>query len=84
MIVILVGTGLFLAKEWARKLWLGLVSVLLILHLMRLILDYRVGNFVLVERIIEVLLIGALALLSWLWLQRRSNGELRVDSSAAT
>jgi hypothetical protein len=84
VIVIFVGIGLSLAKEWARKFWLGLVSVLFGLHMARLILDYRLSNFLLVERIIEVLLIGGLALLSWYWLRRKSNVEQRVDASAAT
>jgi hypothetical protein len=84
VIVILVGLGLLLAKEWARTSWLPLVSVLVVIHMARLILDYRLSNFLLVERITEVFLIGALALLSWHWLRRKSNVEQRVDASAAT
>jgi hypothetical protein len=84
VIVIVVGLGLSLTKEWARKFLLGLVSVLFILHLARLVFDYRLINFLLAERMMEVLIIGALALLSWYWLRRDSNVEQRVDASAAT
>ena len=85
VVVIFVGVGLYRAKEWARIFWLGLVSILFVLHVARLIMDYRLSNFVLVERIAEVLLIGTLGLLSWHWLWRKSiNAKLRGDKSAGT
>jgi hypothetical protein len=85
VIVLIVGFGLYLAKEWARKLWLALAPLLVVMHVARLAMDYRQSNFLLVERIAEVMLIGALAVLSWFWLWRKSiNAKLRRDESAAT
>jgi|SRR5687768_9997034 len=84
VVVMFVGLGLFWAKEWARKFWLVLVSVLFVLHLARLIADFRSSDFLLIERTLEVLIIGSLALLSWYSLQRKSNADQRVDASAAT
>ena len=84
-IVLIAGFGLYLAKEWARKFWLALVLLLFVMHVARLIMDYRLSNLLLVERIAEVMLIGGLAVLSWFWLWRKSiNAELRGDEPAAT
>ena len=83
-IVMFGGLGLYLAKGWARKFWLGLVSLLFVLHTVRLVSDFRLSSFLLMERIVEVLLIGSLALLSWYWLRLKCNGELHADASAAT
>jgi len=60
-----VGIGLYRAKEWARKTWLGLISLLMLFHVLRLIMGYQLGTLILMERIIEVLLISLFALLSW-------------------
>ena len=79
VIVLFVGLGLCLAKEWARKSWLVLVSLLLLIHVARLILDYQTSNLLLLERVLEVLLMGALATLSWRWLWRRP-----INQPAAT
>jgi hypothetical protein len=85
VVVLLVGFGLYRAKEWARKIWLVLVLLLCMMHVARLVMDYRLGNLLLTERIAEVVLIVALALLSWFWLWRKSvYAELRGDESAAT
>jgi hypothetical protein len=84
VLVLLVGLGLYRAKEWARKFWLGLVLLLCVMHVARLVMDYRLSNLLLAERIAEVVLIAALALLSWLWLWRKPvNAKLRGDESAA-
>ena len=85
VVVLLVGLGLYRAKEWARKIWLALVLLLCVMHVARLVMDYRLSNVLLAERIAEVVLIAALALLSWLWLWRKSvSVKLRGDESAAT
>jgi hypothetical protein len=85
VIVLTAGLGLYLAKEWARKFWLALVLLLCAMHVARLAMDYRGSNLLLVERITEVVLIGALAMLSWFWLWRKSSSaKLRGDESAAT
>ena len=83
-IVLIVGCGLYRAKEWARKCWLALVLLLYVMHAARLAMDYQLGNMLLAERVAEVLLIGTLAVLSWLWLWRKSIGaELRGNEPAA-
>ena len=85
VLVLSVGIGLYLAQEWARKIWLALVSLLVAFHIARLVLDYQLSRFILLERIAELLLIGALALLSWRWLWGKSiNAKLRGDTPAAT
>ena len=85
VIVLLVGFGLYRAKEWARKFWLALVLLLCVMHAARLVLDYRLSNLLLAERIAEVVFIGGLALLSWFWLWRKTiNAELRGYGSSAT
>ena len=85
VIVLIAGFGLYLAKEWARKFWLALVLLLFVMHVARLVMDYRLSNLLLVERIAEVMLIGGLAVLSWFWLWRKSiNAVLRGDEPAAT
>ena|SRR5687767_3928138 len=84
VIVMIGGLGLYLAKGWARKFWLGLVSLLFVLHMVRLIADFRRSNLLLIERILEVLLIGSLVLLSWYWLRLKRNGELHADAASAT
>ncbi len=85
VIVLVVGFGLYRAREWARKFWLALVLLLCVIHAVRLVLDYRLSNLLLAERVTEVVLIGALALLSWFWLWRKPiNAELRGYESAAT
>jgi hypothetical protein len=85
VIVLCVGIGLYLAKEGARKIWLGVVSLLTVFHVARLVMDYQLSSFILLERIAEVFLIGALALFSWGWLWGKSiNAKLRGDMSAAT
>lgn len=72
VIVLCAGVGLYLAKSWARKMWLVLVCLLTAFHLLRLVSDYHQSKFILLERIGEVVLIGSLAALSWLWLRRES------------
>lgn len=67
------------------EIWLALVSLLALFHVERLVMDYQLGSFILLERIAEVFLIGTLALLSWRWLWGKSiNAKLRGDMSTAT
>lgn len=68
--ILCIGIGLFFAKAWARKIWLIVISVLTIFHLVRLILDYQLSAFIRFERVGEVVLVGSLATLSWLWMRR--------------
>jgi hypothetical protein len=75
IIVLCVGMGLYLAKAWARTVWLGLISLLFVLHISRLASDYWISNFILLERIVEVVLVGSLAALSWLWVKEKSIGR---------
>jgi hypothetical protein len=64
--------GLFRAKEWARKFWLGVVLLLAGFHLARLATDLHGGWYILVMRLMEVVLIGLVAAVSWRQLTKES------------
>jgi hypothetical protein len=68
---LIVGVGLYFRREWARKAWLVLVLLIVLLHLCRLVVDYHLGGLWLLEGLLEVLLIGVLAIISWKRLYRR-------------
>jgi hypothetical protein len=69
---LIVGVGLYFRREWARKAWLVLVLLIVLLHLCRLVVDYHLGGLWLLEGLLEVLLIGVLAIVSWKGLYRRN------------
>jgi hypothetical protein len=76
--------GLFRAKEWARKFWLGVVSLLAVFHLVRLVTDAHEGGFILAIRLMEVLLIGLIAAVSWRQLTRESlKSMFRMSAASA-
>ena len=77
---LIVGVGLYFRKEWARKAWLVLVLLIVLLHLGRLVVDYHLGGLWLLEGSLEVLLIGVLAIVSWKGLYRKHI----VSSTAAS
>jgi hypothetical protein len=83
VLLLCVGVGLRLAKSWARNVWLGLVILLTVFHVVRLFQDYQLYTPILLMRIVEVLFIGSLALISWLWLFSRSSDEDRAQESRA-
>ncbi len=77
--------GLFLAREWARKLWLGAVLILALFHLVRLVADLRGDGFTLAMRFLEVALIGLVASVSWRRLTSKSlKGVFRRGIISAT
>jgi hypothetical protein len=76
-----VGAGLFLAKEWARKLWLVMATLLPLLHLVRLVVDYKLGPLWTAERGLELIAVLLLALISWRVL---SNARLGGSVPATT
>jgi hypothetical protein len=64
------GVGLFLLKNWARILWLGVLILLAVMNLYWLISEYRrdtfdAGNFV-VYSVIGIVIIGM-----WLYFNNR-------------
>ena len=73
---LIIGVGLHLRSEWARRAWLGLVLVVVLLHLGRLVIDYHLGGLWLLEGSLEVVLVGFLAIVSWkeLYGQRAVSG----------
>ncbi|HKQ99990.1 MAG TPA: hypothetical protein VJT09_04915 [Pyrinomonadaceae bacterium] len=73
VLVLCAAVGLYLAKSWARGMWLVLISLLTLLHILRLVSDYQQSSFIFLERIVEVLLVGGLAALSWFWARRENN-----------
>ncbi|SRR6266404_1184212 len=64
-LTLIAGAGLFLAKEWARRLWLALASFLPLLHLFRLVADYKLGALWMAERALELAAVLLLAVISW-------------------
>jgi hypothetical protein len=64
--------GLFRAKEWARKFWLGVVLLLASFHLVRFATDLHGGWYILAIRLMEVALIGLVASVSWRQLTKES------------
>jgi hypothetical protein len=82
--VLCVGIGLYLAKKWARKVWLVLIILLTLFHAARLVVDYQLGIIVFLERVGEVALITSLAVLSWKWLRWEAITGIVRDETAAT
>ncbi len=80
VIVSISSIGIFLAKKWARKLWLGTSLILLIIHLLRfavdlilmLISDIEFRYLVLFIRLAEILIFGFLTIISWRFLRKES------------
>jgi len=64
--------GLFRVKEWARKFWLGVVLLLAGFHLVRLATDLHQEWYIVAMRLVEVVLIGLVAAVSWRQLTKES------------
>ena len=80
---LIAGAGLFLSKEWARKLWLAMATLLPLLHLVRLVVDYKLGPLWTAERLLELIAVSLLALFSWRVLSNaRADGT--VPATTAT
>jgi cytochrome c biogenesis protein CcdA len=78
-----VGVGLYLAKRWARRVWLVLVILLTLFHAARFVAVYQNGIIFLLERVGEVALITSLAVLSWKWLRgEAAMGTLHGETTA--
>jgi hypothetical protein len=77
---LIVGVGLYFRREWARRAWLVLVLLVVLLHLCRLVIDYHLGGLWLLERFLEVLLVGVLAIVSW----KRLYGRRTVSGTTAS
>jgi hypothetical protein len=79
LLTLIAGAGLFLAKDWARKLWLAIATFLPLVHLLRVVVDYKLGPWWAVERVFELIAVLLLALVSWRVLSNtRSDGAVPV------
>lgn len=67
-----VGTGIFFNREWARKVWLWAVLILLLFHLERLSLAFGGDVFIIFIRVAEVACVGAIAVFSRIYLRKDS------------
>ncbi|MBA3713477.1 MAG: hypothetical protein H0W76_13675 [Pyrinomonadaceae bacterium] len=76
LLTLIAASGLFCAKEWARKFRLGVVLLLAIFHMARLATDLREGKFILAMRVAEVVLIVLIAAVSWRQLTKESMKNL--------
>ena len=65
VVMLTIGVGLLLAKEWARVAWLVTAIVLLVVHAFILRLFYAYG-YDLTQQIWNLSLTGFLVLISWL------------------
>jgi hypothetical protein len=74
-LAILSGIGLFSAREWARKLWLGVTILFALVSLLDLISHYRSG---LMDRgdWVGLGVISAVICVSWLYLTKASTVSL--------
>jgi hypothetical protein len=75
LVTFIIGVGLLIAKEWARKLWLLCSIVLLAIHLFLLFMFY-VNGLRGTQQILNVILISILLLISWTKLTRRNVKQL--------
>jgi hypothetical protein len=83
IVLLCTGAGLHMAKSWARNVWRGSVIVLAVFHVVRLFQDFQLDTLTVLMRVVEVLFIGSLAVISWLWLFARSSaGNGAKDSRA--
>jgi hypothetical protein len=82
VLVISVAIALLRRVRWSRGVWLCLVTLLVVLHVVRLFFDFRHSSFIAVERVVELLLVVALAVFSWLSLTR-SNVIAQFHGNAA-
>ena len=84
VLVAIVAIALLRRARWSRAVWLCLVTMLVLLHGARLMFDFHHSSFIAVERVVEVLLIAALAVFSWLSLTRPNVIALFRGNAAAT
>src|SRR5262245_49628819 len=61
LLTLFAGVGLYFAKLWARRLWLTIATFLPVLHLFRLIVDYKLGPLWAAERVLELVAVLLLA-----------------------
>jgi hypothetical protein len=80
---LIAGAGLFLAKEWARNLWLAITTLLPLVHLLRVVVDYKLGPLWAAERVLELIAVLLLALVSWRVLSN-THSDRAVPAATAT
>ena len=69
------GVGLFLARNWARQLWLGVLILIAGIHIYWLVSEYQrdildVGSF------IGYFVVGVLVVAMWLYLNKQQTKNL--------
>jgi hypothetical protein len=64
-VTLFIGFGLSFANQWAERVWLAMTVLLPFVHLIRLVADYQLWTFWLVERTLEVVVVTLLAIVSW-------------------
>jgi hypothetical protein len=75
IVVVVIGIGLLLMKEWARTLWLMSSIALFAVHIALFFLGYATGYLPTLQ-VLNVLMIVFLLLLSWAKLNRPEIKEL--------
>ena len=77
------GGGLFLLKEWARKLWLASLVLLFVVTLYWLVIDCYMGSMLEPDNVIGYPISFALIIGLWLYLTRDQTKQL-LQRSALT
>src|SRR4030095_4024622 len=74
LLSIVCAVGLFLVKDWARKLWLGVLILLAVISLYWLAGEYLQG-LLRGEDVIGYLIIGVIIIATWLYLTREKTKQ---------
>jgi hypothetical protein len=74
LLSIVCAVGLFLVKDWARKLWLGVLILLAVISLYWLAGKYLQG-LLRGEDVIGYLIIGVIIIATWLYLTREKTKQ---------
>ena len=75
LVTFIIGVGLLIAQEWARKLWLSCSIVLLGIHVFLLLMYYVNGQRA-TQQVLNVILTFILLLISWTKLTRPNVKQL--------
>ena len=83
LLTLVSGIGLFLVREWARKLWLGITIFLVPFYIFWSYSRYARGALM-IEDIFELIITLIVAIVSWKYLTRDSVKNLFKDAKQET
>mgnify|MGYP001605083163 CR=1 FL=1 len=83
LLTLVSGIGLFLVREWARKLWLGVATFLVPFYFYWSYSHY-VKGYSITEDVIELIVALLIAIVSWKYLTKNSVKKLFRDEKKET